>query len=38
MAQLDQQGAAAPAEMQPVLKVARKMMEDRLKQLEGGKQ
>jgi predicted Zn-dependent peptidase len=38
MAQLDQQGGAAPAEMQPVLKVVRKMMEDRLKQLEGGKQ
>jgi predicted Zn-dependent peptidase len=34
---LDQQGGSAPPEMQNALKVMRKLLEDRLKQLEGGK-
>jgi len=34
---LDQQGGTAPPEMQNAMKVMRKLLEDRLKQLEGGK-
>ncbi len=33
----DQQGGTAPPEMQNAIKVMRKLLEDRLKQLEGGK-
>jgi predicted Zn-dependent peptidase len=36
--QIDQQSASAPPERQSVLKVIRKLLDDRLKQLEGGKQ
>jgi predicted Zn-dependent peptidase len=35
---IDQRAAAAPAEKQNFYKVVKKMLEDRLKQLEGGKQ
>jgi predicted Zn-dependent peptidase len=38
LARLDQQAAAAPAEKQNFFKVVKKMLEDRLKQVEGGKQ
>lgn len=38
LGQIDQQAAAAPAEQQNFLKVIKKMVEDRLKQLEGGRQ
>jgi hypothetical protein len=34
---IEQQGASAPAEKQNFIKVVKKMLEDRLKQLEGGK-
>jgi predicted Zn-dependent peptidase len=37
LAQFDQQAAAAPADKQNFLKVVKKLFEDRLKQLEGGK-
>jgi predicted Zn-dependent peptidase len=36
LTQIDQQGASAPADKQNFIKVVRKMLEDRLKQLEGG--
>jgi predicted Zn-dependent peptidase len=36
--QIEQQSASAPPERQSVLKVMRKLLDDRLKQLEGGKQ
>ncbi len=35
---IDQQAASAPAERQNFFKVVKKMLEDRLKELEGGKQ
>lgn len=35
---IDEQGASAPPEKQNFIKVVRKMLEDRLKQLEGGNQ
>ena len=38
LAQVEQQAASAPAEKQNFIKVVKKMLEDRLKQLEGGKQ
>ncbi|MGH9900819.1 MAG: M16 family metallopeptidase [Pyrinomonadaceae bacterium] len=38
MAQFDQQAASAPADKQDLVKVIKKLLEDRLKQLEGGKQ
>jgi predicted Zn-dependent peptidase len=38
LGQIDQQAGSAPAERQAVLKVIKKLLEDRLKQLEGGKQ
>lgn len=38
LAQLDQRASSAPAEKQNFYKVVKKMLEDRLKQLEGGKQ
>jgi len=38
LTQLDQRAASAPAEKQNFFKVVKKMLEDRLKQLEGGKQ
>jgi predicted Zn-dependent peptidase len=34
---IEQQGASAPAEQQNFIKVMKKLLEDRLKQLEGGK-
>jgi predicted Zn-dependent peptidase len=36
LTQIEQQGGSAPAEKQNFIKVVRKMLEDRLKQLEGG--
>jgi hypothetical protein len=36
LAQIEQQGASAPADKQNFVKVVKKMLEDRLKQLEGG--
>ncbi|HYG11356.1 MAG TPA: pitrilysin family protein [Pyrinomonadaceae bacterium] len=36
LGQIEQQGASAPADKQNFIKVVRKMLEDRLKQLEGG--
>ena len=36
LSQLEQQAGSAPAEKQTFIKVVRKMLEDRLKQLEGG--
>jgi hypothetical protein len=38
LSQFDQQAGSAPADKQNFIKVVRKMLEDRLKQLEGGKQ
>jgi predicted Zn-dependent peptidase len=38
LAQLEQQAGAAPAEKQKFFQVVKKMLEDRIKQLEGGKQ
>ena len=38
LSQVEQQGANAPADKQNFIKVVKKMLEDRLKQLEGGKQ
>lgn len=38
LTRMEQQGGAAPADKQNFFKVVRKMLEDRLKQLEGGKQ
>jgi predicted Zn-dependent peptidase len=38
LSQFDQQASSAPADKQNFIKVVRKMLEDRLKQLEGGKQ
>jgi hypothetical protein len=35
---IDQQAASAPADKQNAIKAIRKLLEDRLKQLEGGKQ
>jgi type IV secretory pathway ATPase VirB11/archaellum biosynthesis ATPase len=34
--QVEQRGASAPPEMQKGIQVVKKMLEDRLKQLEGG--
>jgi hypothetical protein len=34
--QLEQRGTSAPAEAQKGIQVVKKMLEDRLKQLEGG--
>jgi predicted Zn-dependent peptidase len=36
LSQIEQQGASAPADKQNFIKVVKKMLEDRLKQLEGG--
>ena len=38
LGQIDQQSASAPADKQDMIKVIKKLLEDRLKQLEGGKQ
>jgi predicted Zn-dependent peptidase len=38
LAQVEQQAGGAPAEKQKFFQVVRKMLEDRIKQLEGGKQ
>ncbi|HVF56276.1 MAG TPA: pitrilysin family protein [Pyrinomonadaceae bacterium] len=38
LGQIEQQGASAPADKQDMLKVIKKLLEDRLKQLEGAKQ
>jgi len=38
LARFDQQAGSAPADKQNFIKVVRKMLEDRLKELEGGKQ
>jgi hypothetical protein len=38
LSRIEEQGASAPAEKQNFIKVVKKMLEDRLKQLEGGKQ
>jgi predicted Zn-dependent peptidase len=38
LAQLEQQAGSAPAEKQKFFQVVKKMLEDRIKQLEGGKQ
>ncbi|HEY0077895.1 MAG TPA: pitrilysin family protein [Pyrinomonadaceae bacterium] len=38
LAQVEQQGASASADKQNFLRVVKKMLEDRIKQLEGGKQ
>jgi predicted Zn-dependent peptidase len=38
LSQFEQQAGSAPADKQNFIKVVRKMLEDRLKQLEGGKQ
>jgi predicted Zn-dependent peptidase len=38
LSQIEQRAASAPAEKQNFFKVVKKMLEDRLKQLEGGKQ
>jgi predicted Zn-dependent peptidase len=38
LGQLDQQAASAPAEKKKFFEVVKKMLEDRIKQLEGGKQ
>jgi predicted Zn-dependent peptidase len=38
LAKMDEQAGAAPADKQNFFKVVKKMLEDRLKQLEGGKQ
>jgi predicted Zn-dependent peptidase len=38
LSQIDQRAASAPPERQNFFKVVKKMLEDRLKQLEGGKQ
>lgn len=38
LTQIDQQAASAPPEHQGVIKVIKKLLEDRIKQLEGGKQ
>jgi predicted Zn-dependent peptidase len=38
LARIEQQGASAPADKQNFVKVVKKMLEDRLKQLEGGNQ
>jgi predicted Zn-dependent peptidase len=38
LSQFEQQARSAPADKQNFIKVVRKMLEDRLKQLEGGKQ
>ncbi len=38
LARMDEQAGAAPADKQNFFKVVKKMLEDRLKQLEGGKQ
>ena len=38
LARMDQQAASAPPEKQNFIKVVKKMLEDRLKQLEGGNQ
>ena len=38
LGRIDEQAAAAPAEKQNFFKVVKKMLEDRLKELEGGKQ
>ena len=38
LSRMDQQAASAPAEKQNFFKVVKKMLEDRLKQLEGGNQ
>ncbi|HKO95755.1 MAG TPA: pitrilysin family protein [Pyrinomonadaceae bacterium] len=38
LARIEQQAASAPAERQNFIKVVKKMLEDRLKQLEGGNQ
>ncbi len=37
MGQVEQQGASAPADKQDMMKVIKKLLEDRLKQLEGAK-
>ena len=36
LGQIEQQGASAPADKQDLMKVMKKLLEDRLKQLEGG--
>ncbi|MBA3242311.1 MAG: insulinase family protein [Acidobacteria bacterium] len=36
LGQIEQQGASAPADKQDLMKVLKKLLEDRLKQLEGG--
>jgi predicted Zn-dependent peptidase len=38
LSQIDQQAASAPPERQNAMKIVKKMLEDRLKELEGGKQ
>jgi hypothetical protein len=38
LTRIEQQGASAPADKQNFVKVVKKMLEDRLKQLEGGNQ
>jgi hypothetical protein len=38
LGRIDQQAASAPADKQDMIKVIKKLLEDRLKQLEGGKQ
>jgi hypothetical protein len=38
LGQVEQQAASAPADKQDMIKVIKKLLEDRLKQLEGGKQ
>jgi hypothetical protein len=38
LGRIEQQAASAPAEKQNFFKVVKKMLEDRLKELEGGKQ
>jgi hypothetical protein len=38
LSQVEQQASSAPADKQNFIKVVKKMLEDRLKQLEGGKQ
>src|SRR5687768_16062130 len=36
LGQIEQQGASAPADKQDLMKAMKKLLEDRLKQLEGG--
>jgi hypothetical protein len=38
LSRIEEQGASAPADKQNFIKVVKKMLEDRLKQLEGGKE